>query len=339
VVVSQTTGQQLKPNLSQKKIFRLEPEDNQRLANVCGQFNEHLQQIENRLDVVINHRGNQFEVAGTQEANQKVYALLNNLYKEAGRQTLTPQKLQLFLQESGLELLLNENNKEKNTEKVLERLESITLRNKTIKARGENQCQYLQKINTNDINFGIGPAGTGKTYLAVAMAVKALEEDSVRRLILARPAVEAGERLGFLPGDLSQKIDPYLRPLYDALYEMLGFDQVERLIEKNIIEVAPLAFMRGRTLNEAVVLLDEAQNTTKEQMKMFLTRLGFGSKAIITGDLTQTDLPNKHHSGLHQVVNILKDIKGVSFTFFSKKDVVRHPLVQRVVSAYEKHEN
>jgi len=320
--------------LPQTKTFRLEPDDNQRLANLCGQFDEHLEQIEKQLDVVINHRGNQFQVKGTPETTEKTQVLLKNLFKEAGRQSLTPQKLQLFLQESGLEMLLKEDKKLK----AVSTLDNIVLRNKTVKARGENQLRYLSSIENNDINFGIGPAGTGKTYLAVAMAVKALEEDRVRRLILARPAVEAGERLGFLPGDLSQKIDPYLRPLYDALYEMLGVEYVGRLIEKNIIEVAPLAFMRGRTLNESVVLLDEAQNTTKEQMKMFLTRLGFGSKAIITGDLTQTDLPNKKHSGLHQVVDILKDTKGVSFTFFDKKDVVRHPLVQRVVEAYEKHE-
>jgi len=321
-------------SLPQTKNFRLEPDDNQRLANLCGQFDGHLEQIEKQLSVVINRRGNQFQVKGVPEATEKTQALLKNLYKEAGRQNLTPQKLQLFLQESGLEMLL----KDDKEVKAVESLDNIVLRNKTVKARGENQINYLNSINNNDINFGIGPAGTGKTYLAVAMAVKALEEDNVRRLILARPAVEAGERLGFLPGDLSQKIDPYLRPLYDALYEMLGVEYVGRLIEKNIIEVAPLAFMRGRTLNESVVLLDEAQNTTKEQMKMFLTRLGFGSKAIITGDLTQTDLPNKHHSGLHQVVDILKNTNGVSFTFFNKKDVVRHPLVQRVVEAYEKHD-
>ena len=321
-------------SLPQTKNFRLEPEENHRLANLCGQFNEHLRQIETRLNVVINHRGNQFEVKGQRSANEKTHALLKNLYKEAGRQTLTPEKIQLFLQESGLELLLKENSKPKASSAE----GSVALRSKVIKARGENQVQYLQRIENNDINFGIGPAGTGKTYLAVAMAVRALEEDRVRRLILARPAVEAGEHLGFLPGDLSQKIDPYLRPLYDALYEMLGFDYVSKLIEKNIIEVAPLAFMRGRTLNEACVILDEAQNTTKEQMKMFLTRLGFGSKAIITGDMTQTDLPSRQRSGLHQVVDILQETEGVSFTFFNKKDVVRHPLVQRVVAAYEKHD-
>lgn len=312
--------------------FNLQPESNRRLANLCGQFDENLQSIEKRLDVEINHRGSQFQVKGAESSVKKAEVVLKALYNDAQHQQISLKKLQLFLQESGVESLLNDDAENK-TDQI-----NIKLRNKVIKARGYNQIQYINRMKTYDINFGIGPAGTGKTYLAVAMAVKALEEDQVRRLILARPAVEAGERLGFLPGDLAQKIDPYLRPLYDALYEMLGFDYVAKLIERNIIEVAPLAFMRGRTLNEAFVILDEAQNTTKEQMKMFLTRLGFGSRAIVTGDMTQTDLPDKRHSGLHQVVDILKDVDGVSFTFFNKKDVVRHPLVQRVVAAYEKHE-
>jgi len=312
--------------------IHLLPEDNTRLANLCGQFNEHLHQIESHFSVVINHRGNHFQVIGATSAIKKTEAVLGNLYKETKRLQLTPAMVQLHLQESGIEALLKQEKKPAESKAI------IKLKSKPIKARGENQCSYLSKMESCDINFGIGPAGTGKTYLAVAMAVQALEEDKVRRLILARPAVEAGERLGFLPGDLSQKIDPYLRPLYDALYEMLGFDYVSKLIEKNVIEVAPLAFMRGRTLNEAFVILDEAQNTTKEQMKMFLTRLGFGSKAVITGDMTQTDLPSRQHSGLHQVVNILKDVKGVGFTFFDQKDVVRHPLVQRVVAAYEDHD-
>ena len=313
--------------------FRLSPEDNHRLAQLCGQFDEHLHQIEKRLDVVIKHRGSLFEVEGDSVSIKQAHAVIKNLYKETKRIALTPPKVQLHLQESGIESLLKEEKKEESLQQA-----TITLRSKPIKARGENQCKYLQMIENCDINFGIGPAGTGKTYLAVAMAVKALEEDKVRRLILARPAVEAGERLGFLPGDLTQKIDPYLRPLYDALYEMLGFETVTKLIEKNIIEVAPLAFMRGRTLNESFIILDEAQNTTREQMKMFLTRLGFGSKAVITGDMTQTDLPNKLHSGLHQVVDILKNTKGIGFTFFNQKDVVRHPMVQRVVAAYEAHD-
>lgn len=215
----------------------------------------------------------------------------------------------------------------------------LKTRNGLIKPHGKNQLHYLQNIALHDINFGIGPAGTGKTYLAVAMAVKALEAEKVRRIVLVRPAVEAGERLGFLPGDLNQKIDPYLRPLYDALYEMLGFERVSKLMDRNVIELAPLAYMRGRTLNDAFIILDESQNTTREQMKMFLTRLGFGSKAVITGDITQVDLPKGIASGLRHAVNVLKDIPEMSFTFFESKDVVRHPLVQRVVEAYERFEN
>jgi phosphate starvation-inducible PhoH-like protein len=208
-----------------------------------------------------------------------------------------------------------------------------------IRARGANQASYLRNIQRHDLCFGIGPAGTGKTYLAVASAVEALESDRVRRLVLVRPAVEAGERLGFLPGDLAQKIDPYLRPMYDALYEMLGFERVSKLLERNVIEVAPLAYMRGRTLNESFVILDEAQNTTIEQMKMFLTRIGFGSTAVVNGDVTQTDLPHRQVSGLRHVVEILRDVEGVSFNFFNARDVVRHPLVRRIVEAYERSEN
>jgi len=349
--------------------FCLTPEDNMRLSNLCGQHSEHLAQIASKLDVSIDHRGSQFRVTGTKNAAYQASAVIKQLYSDTETQVLSPGNIQLYLQESGLESLLKEEKesgpgrpntgrsnsgltKLDNTNKLdgskldksdtdsasLDQSQVLKLRNKTIKARGANQHNYLKKVETCDINFGIGPAGTGKTYLAVAIAVKALEAGTVQRLILARPAVEAGERLGFLPGDLAQKIDPYLRPLYDALYEMLGFDQVEKLIERNVIEVAPLAFMRGRTLNEAFVILDEAQNTTREQMKMFLTRLGFGSKAIITGDMTQTDLPSRQSSGLHQVVDILKNVNGVSFTFFDKKDVVRHAMVQRVVEAYENYE-
>jgi len=212
----------------------------------------------------------------------------------------------------------------------------VRLRRGIIRGRGPNQSRYIKNILTHDLNFGVGPAGTGKTYLAVACAVDALERDQVRKLVLTRPAVEAGERLGFLPGDLAQKVDPYLRPLYDALYEMLGFERVAKLIERNVIEVAPLAYMRGRTLNEAFIILDEAQNTTVEQMKMFLTRIGFGSTAVVTGDVTQTDLPRGAASGLRHVIEVLRDVDGISFTFFLAKDVVRHPLVQRIVNAYER---
>ena len=216
---------------------------------------------------------------------------------------------------------------------------TIKLKKKYIKPKSELQCRYLQNIAKKVINFGVGPAGTGKTYLAVAMAVKALENEEVSRLILTRPAVEAGEKLGFLPGDLSQKVDPYLRPVYDALYEMLGFDKVEKLIARHVIEVAPLAYMRGRTLNNAFVILDEAQNTTPAQMKMFLTRIGFGSKAVVTGDITQTDLPTKQDSGLHHSFNILKKIDAIGFVYFNSTDVVRHPLVQTIVEAYDRLEN
>jgi len=243
---------------------------------------------------------------------------------------LTADIIHLSLQDSGVDALLND---EADGNDFL-----ITTRKKTIKPRGKNQIDYVQAVRAHDINFGVGPAGTGKTYLAVACAVEALDQELVRRILLVRPAVEAGEKLGFLPGDLSQKIDPYLRPLYDALYEMIGFERVEKLIEKNIIEVAPLAYMRGRTLNESFIILDESQNTTTEQMKMFLTRVGFGSTVVVTGDITQVDLPHRTTSGLRHVLDVLPHVDGISFTHFSSRDVVRHPLVQRIVEAYEKYE-
>jgi phosphate starvation-inducible PhoH-like protein len=258
--------------------------------------------------------------------------VLRDLYAATDEEPLTPQKVHLFLQESGVEAQLERTGQPAEPEVV------IKTRRGLIRPRGPNQHDYLRKILSHDINFGVGPAGTGKTYLAVACAVEALERDAVRRVLLVRPAVEAGERLGFLPGDLAQKIDPYLRPLYDALYEMLGFERVAKLIERNVIEVAPLAFMRGRTLNDSFIILDEAQNTTPEQMKMFLTRIGFGSTAVITGDVTQVDLPRGQFSGLRQVLEFLGRVKGISFTFFNARDVVRHPLVQQIVSAYENFE-
>jgi len=307
--------------------INLEPADNTRLANLCGQFDEHLRQIERRLGVEVNNRGNSFRIIGDSESVHATSEVLKDLYKVSASETLTPNRVHLYLQESGIEALLEE---ELDVEEVV-----IRTKRGVVKGRGPNQKRYLHNIVTHDINFGIGPAGTGKTYLAVACAVEALERDEVRRVILTRPAVEAGERLGFLPGDLAQKVDPYLRPLYDALYEMLGFERVAKLIERNVIEVAPLAYMRGRTLNEAFIILDEAQNTTPEQMKMFLTRIGFGSTAVITGDVTQIDLPRGTKSGLREVVEVLKDVDGISFTFFLAKDVVRHPLVQRIVGAYE----
>lgn len=325
-----------KLNLIQHPEFqdlKLEPADNQRLANLCGQLDEHLRLIERRLGIEINNRGNHFRVIGNPEAVDIAVKVLEALYLATREEVLNPPRVHLFLQEAGADARLQEAAAEKQIEEV-----TIRTRHGLIRGRSANQKSYLYNITHQDINFGVGPAGTGKTYLAVACAVDALERDQVRRLILVRPAVEAGERLGFLPGDLVQKIDPYLRPLYDALYEMLGFEQVAKLIERNIIEIAPLAFMRGRTLNESFIILDEAQNTTVEQMKMFLTRIGFGSTAVINGDVTQVDLPRGTQSGLRQTLEVLKDVEGISITFFNARDVVRHPLVQRIVNAYARYE-
>ena len=305
----------------------LEPADNERLRNVCGQLDEHLRQVERRLGIEINNRGNSFRLLGEAAAITAGREVLQGLYRASAQEALTPASVHLFLQESGIDALLED------APEVPESV--IKTRRGLVRPRGPNQAQYVHKVLTHDINFGVGPAGTGKTYLAVACAVDALERDQIRRILLVRPAVEAGERLGFLPGDLAQKIDPYLRPLYDALYEMLGFERVHKLIERNVIEVAPLAYMRGRTLNEAFIILDEAQNTTTEQMKMFLTRLGFGSTAVITGDVTQIDLPRGQKSGLREATEILREVDGISFTFFNARDVVRHSLVQKVVQAYE----
>ncbi|HED18243.1 MAG TPA: PhoH family protein [Gammaproteobacteria bacterium] len=309
----------------------LEPADNQRLASLCGQFDEHLRQLERRLQVEISNRGNRFQIAGNDRAPDLAGEVLRDLYDATGEGPLTPEQVHLYLQQAGLDVL-NETVADDEPDLV------IHTRRCQIKPRGSNQQNYIRNILKLDINFGIGPAGTGKTYLAVACAVQALEREKIRRLVLVRPAVEAGERLGFLPGDLTQKVDPYLRPLYDALYEMLGFDRVAKLIEGNIIEIAPLAFMRGRTLNDAFVILDEAQNTTVEQMKMFLTRIGFGSTAVITGDITQIDLPKHIKSGLRQVTKVLDGVEGIGFTGFDARDVVRHPLVKRIVRAYDKFE-
>ena len=308
----------------------LEPADNARLANLCGMYDEHLRQLERRLGVEINNRANHFQVIGNTDAARAAGEVLKQLYSVADSEQLSPQRVHLHLQDAGVESLLEGDEAEQ--EEV-----AIHTRKAPIRGRGPNQKRYLKNIIEHDINFGIGPAGTGKTYLAVACAVQALEGEQVRRLVLVRPAVEAGERLGFLPGDMAQKIDPYLRPLYDALYEMLGFERVAKLIERNVIEVAPLAFMRGRTLNDSFIILDEAQNTTVEQMKMFLTRIGFGSTAVITGDVTQIDLPSSRQSGLRHVIEVLKDVEGITFTFFNARDVVRHPLVQRIVSAYDRY--
>jgi phosphate starvation-inducible PhoH-like protein len=314
-----------------QREIALDPADNERLANVCGPFDEHLRQLEARLGVEIANRGNLFRLIGSEQSVELAEKMLRALYDVTAQQVLSAHQVNLLLQESGVEAL---------AQRSAEGAQSVAIKVKrgVIKGRGPNQVRYLHQIATHDLNFGVGPAGTGKTYLAVASAVEALSENRVQRLVLTRPAVEAGERLGFLPGDLTQKVDPYLRPLYDALYEMLGFDKVAKLLERNVIEVAPLAFMRGRTLNDSFVILDEAQNTSVEQMKMFLTRIGFGSIAVVTGDLTQIDLPRNQASGLRHAVEVLRGVDGISFTFFTAKDVVRHPLVQRIVQAYEAHE-
>ncbi len=312
--------------------FELSPEDNERLANLCGQLDQHLRQIEHRLGIEINNRGALFRLVGDGRSVKMAEQILRSLYRASETEFLTPERVHLHLQESGVDALL---------EGEADLLPEVVIKTKRglIRARGPNQQEYLHAIMRNDINFGVGPAGTGKTYLAVACAVEALEAQRVRRVLLVRPAVEAGERLGFLPGDLAQKIDPYLRPLYDALFEMLGFEKVNKLIERNVIEVAPLAYMRGRTLNDAFIILDEAQNTTPEQMKMFLTRIGFGSTAVVTGDITQVDLPRGQLSGLRQCIEILREVDGIHFTFFNVRDVVRHALVQRIVNAYDRFEN
>ncbi|MDB4409906.1 PhoH family protein [Gammaproteobacteria bacterium] len=311
----------------------LEPAENERLADLCGQFDTHLQQLEQRLGVEINSRGNQFRIIGTADVVKRASQILQSLYQETANGSLTPEKIHLHLQEAGADHQSGNSSKKSNSDFVV-----IKTPGGAITPRGEHQKRYLSNILDYDLNFGIGPAGTGKTYLAVACAVQALEQETVSRLVLVRPAVEAGERLGFLPGDMTQKVDPYLRPLYDALYEMLGIDRVAKLIERNVIEIAPLAFMRGRSLNDAFIILDEAQNTTVEQMKMFLTRIGFGSTAVVTGDITQIDLPKHVESGLRQATDVLKDHDDIGFAFFSSADVVRHPLVQRIISAYETYE-
>lgn len=312
----------------------LEPADRFRLASLCGPFDDNIKQIERRLAVEISYRDNAFKITGQPTMVLPVSELLKKLYLETqivkGKASeLESEQVHLAIQElKVLDQTVESDNFGKEA--------FIKTKRGVIKPRNPNQSQYVHNVLTNDICFGVGPAGTGKTYLAVACAVDALERQEVRRILLTRPAVEAGEKLGFLPGDLSQKVDPYLRPLYDALFEMLGFEKVERLIERSVIEIAPLAYMRGRTLNDAFVILDESQNTTVEQMKMFLTRIGFNSKAVITGDITQIDLPRGQKSGLRHAVEVLNDVEDISFNFFRSHDVVRHPVVQRVVDAYER---
>ena len=343
--------------------FLLEPTDNRRLANLCGPFDQHLRQLEVGLAVSIRPRGNRFQVEGPASKVRAAGRIIRELYDATAQQTLAPSQIHLFLTQAGVAQLVGEHVQDAPPRAPLEDaktgvangagvgadVEAVTgsgagsavhirTRRGKVRPRGANQARYVEAVRTHDICFGIGPAGTGKTYLAVACAVEALEAEQIRRLVLVRPAVEAGERLGFLPGDLTQKVDPYLRPLYDALYEMLGFERVGKLIERQVIEIAPLAYMRGRTLNEAFIILDEAQNTSAEQMKMFLTRIGFGSTAVITGDLTQIDLPRGQMSGLKHAREVLRDVDGLSFTHFDSRDVVRHRLVAKILDAYEAHE-
>lgn len=342
------------------RLIALEPSDAGRLASLIGPVDQNLKHLERRLGVHIRTRGNEFQISGPQGRVQTAEALLHQLYREtADRESIEPDFVHLFLQEAGLDALMAEQDKPQGPTVVMDvdaqkadatgkgekgaaqNVDQLVIRTpkKSIKPRGGNQLKYCNAVRRHDINFGIGPAGTGKTYLAVALAVEALESQQVSRILLVRPAVEAGEKLGFLPGDLAQKIDPYLRPLYDALYEMLGVERVNKYIERNVIEVAPLAYMRGRTLNNAFIILDESQNTTVAQMKMFLTRIGFGSTAVVTGDITQIDLPRGENSGLIHVRDVLRNIEGIKFTQFVSKDVVRHPLVQKIVDAYELFQN
>lgn len=331
--------------LKQKKHqLELTPVDNERQATLCGPMDDNLKTIERRLGVEISYRGNQFKIMGSDKNCQAVTELLKRLYVDTApikgkTAQITEEMLHLAIIETNiLEQDIPSSKEAEDLGVNYEKMVSIKTKRGMVKPRNNNQHDYIQNILINDISFGVGVAGTGKTYLAVACAVDALERQEVRRILLTRPAVEAGEKLGFLPGDLSQKIDPYLRPLYDALFEMLGFERVEKLIERNVIEIAPLAYMRGRTLNDAFIILDESQNTTVEQMKMFLTRIGFNSRAVITGDITQVDLPKHITSGLRHSIEVLQNIHGISFNFFQAKDVVRHPVVARIVEAYESHE-
>jgi phosphate starvation-inducible PhoH-like protein len=302
--------------------------DNARLANFTGPMEQNLRHVEERLGVEVRRRGHQLQVFGPSGVVDNAAAVLRQMFELSASEALSPDKVHLSVQELGFAAAGDRGGREGDP--------VVQTQRGAIRGRGVNQRQYLENIRGHDLTFGIGPAGTGKTYLAVASAIEALQSAKVRRIVLVRPAVEAGERLGFLPGDMAQKVDPYLRPMYDALYEMLGFDRAARHVERQVIEVAPLAFMRGRSLNDSFIILDEAQNTTVEQMKMFLTRIGFGSKAVVTGDITQIDLPRQQRSGLRHVIEVLRDVDGVAFTFFNARDVVRHPLVQRIVQAYER---
>ena len=314
--------------LTYAEVLTLAPEDNHRLFALCGKLNEHLKMIENRLGVLIRQRGHTFSISGDQQAVKKARDTIDGLYTQTEQVLIfEPRDIHMYLKTAEADILVQEHNMD------------IRLKKVSIVARGENQVQYLRSMQQYDINFGIGPAGTGKTYLAVASAVSALEAELVSRIVLVRPIVEAGERLGFLPGDIAQKVHPYLQPLYDALYEMMGFEKVNQLMERGVIELLPLAYMRGRSLNDSFIILDEAQNTTIEQMKMFLTRIGFNSRAVVTGDVTQIDLANHRESGLINAIDVLKDVEGIHFSYFKTTDIVRHILVQRIVEAFEKHNN
>ena len=315
--------------------FTLEPDDVERLANLCGPFDEHLRQIELRLGVEIANRGNVFRVNGAEPMATRAERFIKQLYAALDDTPLSAHELHVMIADAVNDIDDSAAPRKRDDADIEPQEVVIRVKRGSVRGRGANQAKYLHAIAIHDVNFGIGPAGTGKTFLGVASAVEALNAGRVQRLVLVRPAVEAGEKLGFLPGDLSQKVDPYLRPLYDALYEMLGVEKVVKLLERNVIEIAPLAYMRGRTLNDAFVILDEAQNTSIEQMKMFLTRIGFGSTAVVTGDLTQIDLPKSQKSGLRDAIEVLRGIDGISFTFFTARDVVRHPLVQRIVQAYD----
>ena len=316
-------------SLKTTKEFQIESLENSTLANLLGVFDTHIRSIESELDIDIKTRGNVFVLQGEEAQLVIGERVIKDLHTVAKNEDLDQEKVHLIIKKH-----LNETHDQSNGATVKETI--INMPNKEIKTRTENQFNYINSIRNNDLSFGIGPAGTGKTYLAVAAAIESLQREEVKRIVLVRPAVEAGENLGFLPGDLSQKVDPYLRPMYDALYEMLGFDQVTNLIERRAIELAPLAFMRGRSLNESFIILDEAQNTTTEQMKMFLTRMGFGSKSVVNGDVTQIDLPPEKASGLKHALEVLSEIDNISIINFDHQDIVRHRIVQKIVEAYEK---
>lgn len=311
--------------------------DNLRLANLCGSLDENLKQIETALDVAISRRGEHFSLSGKSTQTRIAAEALQNFYSQA-QHHLSIEQIQLGLIELMNPRHASSTDTAADAENAAVVAPLLLTRRSDLHGRTPRQAQYLQQIQEHDITFAIGLAGTGKTYLAVASAVDALERDAVKRIVLVRPAVEAGERLGFLPGDMAQKVDPYLRPLYDALYDLMGFEKTSKQFERSAIEIAPLAFMRGRTLNQSFIILDEAQNTTPEQMKMFLTRIGFGSKAVVTGDVTQIDLAKHQKSGLVEAKQVLEKVRGIAFTYFESEDVVRHPLVQRIVNAYEKYE-